>query len=268
MKEFIKKALRALGLYSFATRYYHMYQHFSTERLRLQFHYRFHGAPDGYPVPPPRMVHKIIARGWAEQYWIMGKEETEEIIDILKSNDIDPSGLSAILDFGCGCGRLIRHFLPHTGAKLYGSDYNAKLVKWCARKLKFGEFGVNKLAPPLQYEDEFFDFIYLISVFTHLGPELQRTWIDELRRILRSGGYLLFTTHGDRFFSFFNDEQLESFRAGEFVIIEEDSEGTNHYGSFESTEYVKKHLLKGFELVDFIRGKADLDQDTYLVRKL
>jgi SAM-dependent methyltransferase len=268
MKEFIKKVLKLLGLYGFATRYYHMYQHFSTERLRLQFRYRFHGAPDGYPVPPPRMVHKIIARGWAEQYWSMGKEEAQEIIDILRRNDIDMSRFSAILDFGCGCGRLIRHFLPHTDAKLYGSDYNTRLIKWCSRKLTFGEFRKNQLAPPLRYADESFDFIYLISVFTHLGADLQRAWIDELRRILRPGGYILFTTHGDRFFSFFNEKQVERFRAGELVVIEEDAEGTNHYGSFASTEYVKKHLLSEFELVEFIRGKAELDQDTYLVRKL
>jgi hypothetical protein len=43
------------------------------------------------------------------------------------------------------------------------------------------------------------DCIYAISVFTHLSAELQDLWMKELRRIVRPGGHLLITTHGESF---------------------------------------------------------------------
>ena len=244
-----------------------MYQHFSHERLRLQFRYRLFGAPDGHPVPPPRMVHKIIARGWAEQYWNMGADQAQEIVDTLGKYDVDPLSFEHILDFGCGCGRVLRHFASLTKARLSGSDYNAKLVRWCKRKLPLADFNINGLQPPLQYKDETFDFIYLISVLTHMGGNLQKQWITELRRILRPGGYMFFTTHGDQFISFLNEQQQQQLDAGEVVVIEKDKEGTNHFGSFQSHRNVEKELLDGFELIAFVRGEKELRQDTYIVKK-
>lgn len=268
MKESLKALLKRIGLYDLAQRYYYMYQHYSPERLRLQFRYRFSGAPDGHPVPPPRMVHKIIARGWAEQYWNMGSDQAEEIITILRDHDIDPDSFEHILDFGCGCGRVLRHFSRLTNARLNGSDYNPKLIRWCQKKLPLAEFYNNGSKPPLPYEDESFDFIYLISVLTHMGAELQKQWMAELQRVTKPGGYIFFTTHGDRFLSFFDEDQQRRFEANEIVLIEKDAEGTNHFGSFQSRQNVENHLLDGFELVAFVRGEEELKQDTYIVKKL
>jgi ubiquinone/menaquinone biosynthesis C-methylase UbiE len=60
---------------------------------------------------------------------------------------------------------------------------------------RFAQFEVNGLAPPLAYEANHFDFIYALSVFTHLPESLQTAWMSELARVLKPGGYLLMTTH-------------------------------------------------------------------------
>jgi SAM-dependent methyltransferase len=70
------------------------------------------------------------------------------------------------------------------------------LVEWCQKNLSFASFAQNPLQGKLEYSDRSFDFIYAWSVFTHLTEHQGIFWIDELRRVLRPGGYLYFTTHG------------------------------------------------------------------------
>jgi len=267
VKKALKAFLKTVGLYDFALRWYHMAIHFSWRRLALQFKYRFSGAPDGYPVPPPRLVHKIIARGWAEQYWQMGKDEAERIVTLLHEKDVHPAQFERILDFGCGSGRVIRHFQSHSQAELFGSDYNPRLISWCQQKLKFGSFGLNQLEPPLDYPDDHFDFIYLISVFTHLSGPLQKRWLAELLRITKPGGHILFTTHGNPFLSLLDEEQAARYNNDELVIVDADAEGTNHYGSFQNRANVEQALLNDCSLIAFREGAAPLEQDKYLVRK-
>jgi len=103
--------------------------------------------------------------------------------------------LDAILDFGVGCGRVARHWAG-SGVDVHGCDYNPVLVEWCRRNLPHVTAASNGLDPPLSYENERFDFVYALSVFTHLTERQQRLWITELRRVTRPGGLVLFTTHG------------------------------------------------------------------------
>ncbi|HHC23785.1 MAG TPA: class I SAM-dependent methyltransferase [Desulfobacterales bacterium] len=49
-------------------------------------------------------------------------------------------------------------------------------------------------APP--FRDHFFDFVYAMSVFTHLTEEAEKLWIRELSRIIRPGGCFMLTLRG------------------------------------------------------------------------
>jgi len=42
--------------------------------------------------------------------------------------------------------------------------------------------------PPMSYEDNMFDFVYSISIFTHLPEDMQFAWLQELQRITKPGG--------------------------------------------------------------------------------
>lgn len=268
MNRTFKKLLKAARVYDLLSCWYHMLRQWKPGYFAAQLKYRFKGAPDGYPVPPARLIDRTIARGWAIEYFKLGLEEVDEFVECLRNEDLSIKTFKSILDFGCGCGRLIRHFRSLTDAELHGCDYDEKLIKWCSRKLPFAEFYRNDFLPPTQYADGSFDFIYLRSVFTHLGEETQMLWMAEFKRLLTTNGVVLFTTHGERFLEFLDEEQRKRFGAGELVVIDRDEEGANHYGSFQAVDFVRNNLLTGFELVKHFPGKGELRQDIYIVRSM
>lgn len=148
MKELLKKLLIKTHLYDFLVTYYHMLKQWKPGYFKAELKYRFKGAPDGYPLPPSPLMHKVIARGWSQEFLDLGEEEVNDMTSYLEQSNIEVKDFTSILDFGCGCGRLVRHYLKRTDAKLSGTDYNPNLVKWCQKKLKFGEFKVNSFLPP------------------------------------------------------------------------------------------------------------------------
>jgi 2-polyprenyl-3-methyl-5-hydroxy-6-metoxy-1,4-benzoquinol methylase len=53
------------------------------------------------------------------------------------------------------------------------------------------QFFVNAYEPPIQERDASFDFIYAISVLTHLTEAHQKAWLEELNRLLAPDGRLV-----------------------------------------------------------------------------
>src|ERR1019366_6757124 len=158
--------------------------------------------------------------------------------------------------------------------EIHGCDYNPALVRWCSENLPFLHVLRNNLAPPLPYVDERFDFVYALSVFTHLSERMQFEWIAEMRRVVRRGGYLLFTTHGDahaeEYLSRPGRTGLEDYRAGRFVVTDESAEGMNLCGAYHPPRWVKDTMLNGFELVEFSPHGATMNggQDLYFARRV
>ena len=119
----------------------------------------------------------------------------------------------------------MRHWRTTKGPAWHGTDYNPALIDWCQAHLKFAEFRVNTLSGELPYAAETFDFIYAFSVFTHLSESLQFFWINELSRVVKPGGYIWFTTHGENYVPTLTPEELKQFRHGELVIRGSNSQG-------------------------------------------
>ena len=229
---------------------------------------RLTGAPDGLPLPPPEMIRLVAGvDNTAVFYWggILG---ARWIRGILTKNRLDINQFNAILDFGCGCGRVMRHWRSLTGPRLFGADYNPYLIDWCQHSLAFAEFKTNTLAPPLVYADGQFDLIYTISIFTHLEEHLQILWMKELRRILKPGGSLLLTVHGLTHLKRLNMEQRARFEAGELVVSRPEHSGDNECSAYHPESYVRRSLAKEFLLMDFVPGGAkDANQDVFLLQK-
>ncbi|MGD1992638.1 MAG: class I SAM-dependent methyltransferase [Anaerolineae bacterium] len=266
-KERAKRVLRTVGLYETARRLWDGRPDLQT--VCRNAGYRLAGAPDGLPIPPLRLIYLAILS--AEVSWFLrsGRFGQESILRTLERNELRMEGFGDILDFGCGCGRLIRHWRSLEGPRLYGTDYNPEMIAWCRQKLaNLAEFRVNQLDPPLDYPAGLFDFIYAISVFTHLPEDLQQAWMSELTRILKPGGYLLITVHGESRLHQLTPEEQAQFRAGQLVIKRAAEAGTNICGAYHPHQYVQNRLAGTLKVVDFIpRGSRDTDQDIFLLHK-
>jgi SAM-dependent methyltransferase len=224
---------------------------------------------NGIRIPPEHLTSLVT--GVFDTNWFLtsGKRGAESLRDVLLKNGVDIARFDSILDFGCGVGRVLRHMPMLSPARLYGCDYNRKLIAWCRRHLAFAEFAISKLEAPLQYDNCSFDFIYALSVFTHFTEAQHVFWINELRRVLRPGGYLLLTTHGNYFERYIPEHLKTRFRSGELVVVRPDRAGQNVCSAYQPEKYVRDKLAQGWELIDFVEQGAlgNYPQDVYLLRK-
>lgn len=156
-------------------------------------------------------------------------------------------GARDVLDFGCGCGRVLRYWEGHAGT-VSGSDRDGGAVEWCSANLQFARIVRNDLAPPLPHADASLDLVYALSVFTHLTQELQTAWRDELRRVLRPGGRLLLTTHGRSYVPRLEPDERARFEGGELVVRWSDLPGSNLCSAYHPERYLRETLALGFDL--------------------
>jgi len=230
--------------------------------------YLTNGAPDGLPIPSASL--RILVAATPDIGWFLdsGRRGADGIRAALERNGISFAEAMPLLDFGCGCGRVLRHFAA-AGSAVHGTDLNLKLVTWCRRNLPFGRFETNALDPPLPFENGQFGLVYALSVFTHLPEALQSPWMDEMRRVLREGGHLIFTTHGSRYAGGLTSAEQERFASGKLVLRRDDRPGSNVCGAYHPETYVRDHLARGFTVVDFVREGASVNpgQDLWLLRK-
>jgi 2-polyprenyl-3-methyl-5-hydroxy-6-metoxy-1,4-benzoquinol methylase len=226
-------------------------------------------AEDGLPVPPPQLIVRVA--GTADVGWFLesGRLAAESVRDALARHGRRIEELGSLLDFGCGCGRVTRSWAGLDCTAVHGADANERAIAWCRANLPFARFVSNGLAPPLDHADESFDLVYALSVFTHLPDDLQHAWARELARLLRPGGFLLLTTHGERYRERLTPAERAAFDAGRVVIRWPEGAGTNLCSVFHPRAYVEKRLAAGLDVVEFVPegAKGNPHQDLYLLRK-
>jgi SAM-dependent methyltransferase len=171
-----------------------------------------------------------------------------------------------VLDWGVGCGRLARHFVATDKSRLTGCDIDRDNVAWCGNHLE-GRFVASSLQPPLPFADGEFDVVYGISVFTHLRESLQDRWLDELRRVVRPGGLVLTTVHGETAVDFQRLSPAEYAKLlGAIAARGLLAGGANHQldgfvdepdeylNVFHHRDYVQRHWQRGFDVLDVLPG--------------
>jgi SAM-dependent methyltransferase len=223
---------------------------------------------DGLPLPPPILRVRVSGTARPEEFLAQGHRTAETLRDAVRRAGRDLEALDAVLDFGCGCGRVMRRWAGVRGPSFFGSDYNPKLVEWCRDNLPFGHFEVNGLAPPLPFADDQFDLVYALSVFTHLTEQLQHKWIAELRRVTKPGGLVLFTTRGEAWAWKLTPEERTRYDDGDLVVRYGDVTGTNLCAAFHPARYVHERLAIGFAVkASLAAGLADGAQDVHVVER-
>jgi SAM-dependent methyltransferase len=227
------------------------------------------GVDEGLPLPPAALRMRVA--GTADVAWFLegGRRAMRCLTAALAAHGARPEDFRAVLDFGCGAGRVLRHARVFRNARLCGADCDASQIAWCREHLGFAEFLVNGLAPPLGAADAAFDLVYAFSVFTHLDAAQQFAWRDEFFRVLAPGGWLMLSTHGDRSAERLPGHLRGRYAAGEMVVRFANVAGSNLCNSYHPPAWVRRHLSGPFALRSFAAEGAlgNPHQDLWVLQK-
>jgi SAM-dependent methyltransferase len=155
------------------------------------------------PLVPPRYLNYAGFRGYLEA----GQEHLRYFKEF---GGLQPH--HRVLDLGCGIGRMA---VPLTGYLTSGSyeglDIVPSGIRWCQKHItsRFPRFHFqiadihNKQYNPkgkfkpseyrFPFRDNEFDFVFLISLFSHLLPDDMEHYIAEISRVLKPSGKCLIT---------------------------------------------------------------------------
>jgi len=184
---------------------------------------------------------------------------------------------STIVDIGCGCGRYAQHlrdykFKSHNfSGKYIGIDVDRDVLEWCRRHFDQERFDfVHSIHKTKTYKndeasDDFFvipvpdssvDFVFSVSLYTHLLENELENYTREAYRVLRPGCYMSMScfcldypppTFGDRhtFKNKIGNAHVESLAVPEAAVA-----------------YEKKFLFEvagrsGFRSVDILHSPDD-----------
>ena len=267
MKYAIMSTIRSLGLLSAADRM----RFFQKQAMGANRNRRFlETHPDFVPPPADLAFDAYNMIDWAS-YHEGGLRHARVFADAIMSRT-DGHRLR-VLEWGCGPGRLIRHMpmlLAARAAEVAGTDYNPATIAWCKANVPGVGFSLNGLMPPLPFPDDHFEVAYNFSVLTHLSEPAQLAWTAELKRVLKPGGVLLSTTHGENYrYLLTTPQERAAFAAGECVTQGRFAEGKKFYFAIHPPLFVRHRLLADFVEVDKLAVPPDahIQQDLWFARK-
>ena len=237
------------------------------------------------PFPPTELRERVS--GARDEMWFAqsGAQTMRDWQHALQSSGLRLADFPVVYDFGCGCGRVLRHLLldKTPTQTILAADTDAEAIAWLTANIPGVTSMVLPERPPGPVAESSVDLILSHSVFTHLPEDVQFEWLADLRRVLRPGGYLLATIHGRKVVDEYLDAmgQVSSQDTVESVRAAMDTRGFYHltgrtdaeasypqyYGAaLHSVGYVAHEWLRWFDLVAWHPTLALGHQDILVLR--
>jgi SAM-dependent methyltransferase len=213
---------------------------------------------DGRPMPPAGL--RVLVSG-ADARWFSetGQADAAKFRGLAADAGLDPARPLAVLDWGCGCGRIARWLAPEvaaTGGDFLGCDLNPKLVAWCRANLP-GRYFANRPQPPLDLDDAAVDLVYAHSVLTHLAEDTARAWLAELARVLKAGGLAILTFHDEAYAVAWGPPQVRTeLGTRPYVVWNNALEGSNYLSAWTTRAHLAALADAHFEAVRMLPGGA------------
>lgn len=234
-----------------------------------------HPGFEKFPFPPDANKFRTIGDTHETRFKMGGATIFKNVEAYLGDLGHTWSDFPNILDWGCGAGRVTRYLIGESGQSVTGADIDSDNVGWCRDNLTGGRFETIPLMPKTTFKDGEFDLAIGISVFTHLTEPVQFAWLDELRRIIRPGGYALMSVQGLTQFAYnrfppdlYLRVQSEGFidHAVDPVLVDHVEDKEYYRTTLHSRPYIVDRWSEYFEVVEIADAIAAL-QDFIVLRR-
>ena len=224
-------------------------------------------------LPPPPHLQRRVVMSYTPDFLDSGYAILGELESMLQLAGRKLGSFSNILDFGCGCGRVTRALSYRRKSRqgLYASDVDPEAIAWCQKNYgNLAEFSVNNEEPPLAYADSTFDLVFGVSIFTHLQEDRQFRWLDELSRVTKPDGCLIFSVHGEDLVHYIDAEHQEEFRQQGFCCQQTRKVGVLsefYLTAYHSLDYIRTQWGRYFDVLHIVEDLIGGRQHAVLCRK-
>jgi SAM-dependent methyltransferase len=176
--------------------------------------------PDA-PLPPAELARRVGVVDQdhpAESFDEMGAGIRQLVLNITGGEEWFTAD-KRVFDFGCGPGKLLRHFLKEAETtEFYGCDIDEPSIQWLKEHHSPPlNLFVSKEEPGLEMPDDHIDLAFAMSVFTHLTDHWAG-WLLEIHRVLKPGGQFLATFLGKGMSEPIAQESWEEDRIGMNIL--------------------------------------------------
>jgi hypothetical protein len=232
---------------------------------------------------PPPTVHSMargaVSAGGSYYY-------ADLVAEGIEGAGGDLSNVGRALDFDCSSGRVVRVLAAaFPDVDWHGCDPNAAAVEWAREHIAGVPFEASSIEPPLVYRDACFDLVFAISIWSHFAEGAALEWLDEMARVVSAGGHLVLTAQGCQSLAFYDRHRLlarldledvaRGIYACGFGFLNvpwgprgDDGVPGDDWGmAFISPEWIAMHLRPRWKLAVFEAGRAETNQDLYVLER-
>ena len=233
---------------------------------------------EGVKIPPAWLIQAFTGAPDTIDHIEGGKRSADCYVKLYEDYCGDYGAVERVLDFGCGCGRVLSRMPLGGKTQYFGVDLHEQGLQWLRQTMPQGTFAPGRAMPPLDLEEESFDLIYSVSVLTHLDRTQELAWLDEWHRLLKPGGLVIATFRAEDWVEQFTIERQK--RAIKHAWRENDGfcyqkhrywEGIFpdfYSGTWQTTEYVRSNWGKRFEILTIVPpADAPNEQNTAVMRR-
>ena len=232
----------------------------------------------GVKIPPAWLIQAFTGAPDTIDHIESGKRSADYYVDLYNRLCGDYDDVERVLDFGCGCGRVLSRMPSSGSARYFGVDLHDTALQWLRETMPEGTFSAGSAMPPVDIGAQNFDLIYSVSVLTHLTQEQEGAWLDEWHRLLKVGGYLIATFRAEDWVERITIESQK--KAIRKAWSETDGfcyqkhrywEGIFpefYAGTYQTIDYVRSSWGKRFEILTIVpAADSPNQQNTAVMRK-
>lgn len=226
------------------------------------------------PYPPAQ-----LRMGYADDVQVFrdaGVQTAGMLKRLLAREKVELGAGTRAMEWGVASARVLRHFIPEAGAgcELWGVDQDSPHLAWARQFLSPPlRFVTCTGYPHLPFADRSFDFVFGISVFTHL-IHLVDMWLAEFRRILVPGGLAIFTIHDEETVKYYIDHNAlaQCYHGDDIasgishdVTVYRSRDQWSHVFTYFKADYIRSEWGKYFEVVS-LEPRAEMYQTAVVLR--